>query len=461
MGGNDPNPNWQFSPTAYLEAIAAGDPTLKPDAVKVRNAAAQRQEWANSAGNLVKGSGVDPDYIPGGIENFSHMPLEVMRANVDAMMPGVMHASAQAWNKVADAVMFSSMGLTAKVNGTISQGWEGATANAISEATRQFSNDLADIHNVMESVQNRIQSVAYAAEVVKMQMPPVSDPAAGTGYLAGVVQGVQNPAQAVGQASADTEAQQAAAWALANHYKPTYEPAGQQVPMFVPPTGPNGTGPDGIGTPGLGGNGGTNGGHSGGTSDSSGGESPKDGTQGGNQQNPDPSATNPASSGNSPGGQGGQATGPAVTSPAGTDSTATNPAGVGSGVGTSGGGAGRGGIGVPGFGGIGGHTGATAPGRSIPGAPVPAAAAGGALAGAARAAGAGTPGMPGMGAPGAKGKGEEDKERKGRPELLVHERNKLDLIGELTPLVPPVIGGDALEPSDDWHGRENPGRDQR
>ncbi|KZM69657.1 hypothetical protein AWN90_07735 [Nocardia terpenica] len=55
-----------------------------------------------------------------------------------------------------------------------------------------------------------------------------------------------------------------------------------------------------------------------------------------------------------------------------------------------------------------------------------------------------------MGMPGGKAKGEEDKERKGRPELLVHERNKVDLVGEPIPAVPPALGADAFDRSNDW-----------
>ncbi|MGH8881234.1 MAG: hypothetical protein ACRD0P_28460, partial [Stackebrandtia sp.] len=86
------------------------------------------------------------------------------------------------------------------------------------------------------------------------------------------------------------------------------------------------------------------------------------------------------------------------------------------------------------------------PGRSVPGMP----GAGNPLAAAAaagrRGAAPGTSGVPGMGMPGAKGKGEDDKERKGNPDLLVHERNKNDLIGDPPPAVPPVFDTMPAEP---------------
>ncbi|MFI5780311.1 WXG100 family type VII secretion target [Nocardia sp. NPDC051570] len=387
------------------------------------------------------------------------MSHQTILDNLKTMLPGVMHGVAQEWQKVGDAVMWNSAALSGKVQRTVAQGWEGATADAIVAATRRFTDDLADVHNVMQSVHLRIQSAAYGAEAVKAAVPKVT-----AAQAQALIPGLVLPNEAIGAQGANSEAEQAARMAMVNHYVPTYQPAGQQVPTFVAPQGPGGTSNDGGG--GL--NPGWSGGAGGPGGDTPGSKSPGDGAQNNEQQQP---GTNPANQSPDSAGQQGNPMGNAsdrpggsdATRPAGFDSTSTTPAGFtpGSGGGSTGGGypgggyAG-GGSGIPGIGGFGSGGGGSVagggPGRSIPGGPGAVNPAGGVLGGAGRPAAAGAAGMPGMAPPGGKGKGEDDKEHK-RPDWLTHERNTIELLGEYEPTVPPVLGADAQ--STETEPREN------
>ncbi len=422
MGGDTPTPD---NPSLAAELV---------EWAQSKAAATQERNTAAAADKLVTTSGTDPDYMPGSvIEAFMSMPHQQILDVVKDMQPGVMHTTAQAWNKTADAVMFNTTGLNAKVQKTLSSGWEGATAEAISRATRRFTDQMTDMHNTTQSVASRIESAAYGAETVKGAVPSI--PSA-PGKPA--VPGAENPAAVIGQLTAASEAEQEARRAMVAYYVPTYQPAGQQVPVYVPPAGPEGpssptalgiTKPGSVTSPSS-------------PIPTSPGSKPGDST--GKQQNEGnrqdhPVDTDPSAFGNSV-----QQNNSGATTPASMEPNSTTPASVNSGDGTLGT--------VPGWSAAGTSTGGGAlgnnsdapggPGRSIPGTPSTNNTVGGAAAASrAAAAAAGTSRMPGMGMPGGKGKKEdEDKERKGRPELLVHERNKADLVGESAPTTPAVFG---------------------
>ncbi|MFI5783155.1 PPE domain-containing protein [Nocardia sp. NPDC051570] len=442
--------------------------------------AAQLVDWAASqagASNMrkaatdtdksVRTSGHDPDYIPAGaVESFLSMPHQKIVEAVNSMKPGSMHDTAQAWRKIGDASMFNTMGLTSKLRNSVAQGWEGATADAILAATRRFTDELTDMHAVTQSVASRVESAAYGAEVVKGAVPSVPTPPGSP-----AVPGAENPATIIGHITAASDAEQEARQAMINYYVPAYQPAGQQVPVYLPPSGPNdGSGPNVPGINGTGRPGGTGGRTSSSEPNTPSGD-PEHGPQSQNDQRTKPASTDsspantdPSALANSPTGQGntsgnnpqGSGTAGVATTPASVGPSATTPSSVGGNGGGLGGGSGRPGGGIGGRG----TPGSAGPGRSIPG--VPAAGNPGSPAGlgarSPAAGSAGMPGMPGMAPHGAKGKGEDDeKEHKGKPELLVHERNKIDLLGEPSPAVPPAFGADAFEPSNDWTDeRKNP-----
>ncbi|MBF6062820.1 hypothetical protein IU500_13435 [Nocardia terpenica] len=455
MGNDDPRSGPNPSQIPIIGGIlAGGDPALDPKLAPKRQAADTFEQWAREGDGRVKGAGYDTDYVKH-MEEFFHMKHPEIIASIKGMSPGVMLSASQAWKQIGDGILFNSAALSGKVHNSIAQGWEGATADALGQATRQYVNDLGDIHTVMNGVQLRIQSAAYGAETVKATVPPIPPPGP-----AALVPGADSPAQAVGQTAAESEAEQTAQWAMENHYRPTYLPAGQQIPTFTTPSQPgDGSAGPTAGTNSAGWSPQQPGGGTGSNASPDGRSVGADNTKDPGQKQADPTTTDPAAaSANSPGGQENVApgsSGPGATMPAGTEPAATTPASAGAGGGAYGGDPGRAGIATPGIGGLGGigggRSGSAGPGKSIPGGPLTGNPASSPLGGAGRpAATSGLPGSPGMGMPGGKGKGEEDRERKGRPELLVHERNKVDLVGEPIPAVPPAFGADAFDPPDGW-----------
>jgi uncharacterized protein YukE len=207
MGTDSPSPD---NPSLAAELV---------EWAQSQAAAKQTRKTADAADKLVTTTGNDPDYMPSSvIEAFMSMPHQQILDAVNAMQPGVMHASAQAWQKNADAAMFNTTGLGGKVQKTISSGWRGATADAISRATRRFTDQMADMHNITQSVSSRIESAAYGAETVKGAVPSIPEPPGSPS-----VPGAENPATVIGHITAASDAEQAAQRAMVNYYE-AYSP---------------------------------------------------------------------------------------------------------------------------------------------------------------------------------------------------------------------------------------------
>jgi hypothetical protein len=446
-----------------------GDSTMSPELAQKDNAARAMQKAAQQAADLVKDAGVDPDYIKV-MEPFLTMKHPDIMNGLQAMNAGAMHAKAQAWQNLADETVFNSMGLTAKVQRTLAGGaWEGATADAIQAATRRFADQINDMHDVTQSVASRIQAAAFGADVVRAMVPPIpaAPPAEGP-------PGAEDPVAAIMHTLATSEAEQAAQHAMNDHYKPTYQPAGEQVPRYVPPTGPDdGANPGSTTTigPGSTTNPGSTTTYPGSTtSPGSPGNQPgdstsKDSSQNNDGQPGDQNRNSPGSPANSTTTQGNSTqspSNPTSTTPTGVNPTATTPAGLDPGSTTPGatvpGGPGSG---IPGVT-TGGAPGPGGPGRSVPGGTAPGTGTPAGGPGGAKPAAAGMPGMPGMGMPGSRGKGEDDKEHKTRPELSLPHQNKIDLMGEPV-FTPPPVYGENPPPSGDRRqgGEPDGGKDGR
>ncbi|AHH20526.1 hypothetical protein NONO_c57480 [Nocardia nova SH22a] len=421
-----------------LAGAARGDISLDPELAKKAEAAEFFQGSADDADRAAGNTGHDPDYITADVlENFRSMPHSDILAGIESMTPGILHQHAQAWKEMADATMFNGMGLNAKVHKSIAAGWDGRSADAVTTATTHFTNAISEMHNVGQSVMARIETAAYGADVVKAQVPPLPPP-----KPVPAVPGAESPRDAIDAVTTCSVEEQTARWAMVNHYVPSYQNAGQQVPMFLPPDIPDDDGVEPPSTvPGRdsGDNADKAAGHK--SPDSGNGTGPGDQQPGiyqwANSPSPRQVSTIPTSS------SGDSSPVPATTTPAGLDTAVTTPAGI------SGPEPGISSVGsptvpdlsAPGSTGIPPAHGES--GRSIPGIPV----AGVPLGTPAKPsrpehAAAGMSGMPGMGAPGPKGKS-DDKERKGNPDLLAHERNKIDLIGEPQLATPPIFGADA------------------
>lgn len=442
-----------------INAISGQGAPLTGDTQATFNAALGAGRSATGLG--ANATGNDPDYIEV-MEDFGSLAHADIYAKAQQMQPGVMHQSADGWKDIATALTGNMIGFSAKVNKTLARSWQGQTADAISAAVRTMTGELTAIQNVVQGVGYRMESAAYGAEVVKAAVPPVP-----SNNPSGVL-GVTEPSAGVNAAKTSLDTEQAAQWVLRNNYQPTYEPAGQGVPVFTTASALG----DGTGVPGSSVPGGANSPNSPGTGQNPGisgdgaAVQPGGSGAGGDTQTTGQSQATDTGSGDS--GAGDSSTDGTDTTAASTDTTGSgSPSTTGSpGSGQPGGGqpnagaaqpgsgspsagspgVGRPGSGVPGSGGT-----AGGPGRSVSGlgtgGRAGAAAAGTGTAGGGRAA-AGAHGMPGYGAPGGARKSEEDTAR-GRPELLIHPRNRIDLIGPTVGTVPPVIGAEVDQPLDD------------
>ncbi|MFF2083622.1 hypothetical protein ACFVVM_07585 [Nocardia sp. NPDC058176] len=426
-----------------LGVVVAQQPASSTETAATFDAATAAQR---KAAELAAGAaGADPAYIQM-MEEFASMPHADLYAKAQQMQPGVLSQVAERWETISTSLTANMIGLNAKVNGTIARGWEGQTGEAILAATRAMTELLSEVQNVAQGVGYRVHAVAHGAEVVKAQIQP--PPTSSTGPL---IPGAENPIDAIDAAKAASDAWQAAIWTMRNNYVPTYEPAGQDVPVFPTATGlghndiPGGTGTTGTpvsGGPGAGNDSGTesetastpNSVQPGPGGDSVGAGSAEQGTGSGDG----------ASSGAQSEGTG--TTAAAAGQPAAGTPTASQPgAPTGSGspnVGGPGvGGPGTGGTGVP-VGSPGGQAGrGPGPGGALRGG-TPGSGSTPAQVGGSGVRAAGAHGMPGMaGAPGAARQGKkDDDEHHGRSELLMHPRNRHDLVGPPQGTVPPVIG---------------------
>ncbi|WP_280461175.1 hypothetical protein [Nocardia carnea] len=439
--------------------IGAAGPGLgiDPGSVEARLASQTSLSGAQHFSSQLSHDGQDPAYITQ-MELFEGLEHEEIYAKVSEMTPGVMHGVADAYKSIANSLGGALFGSLLSIQRELSDGMAGEFADAANQASRAFFDQATDVQEVINAVGMRIHSAAYGAEVVKKSVPPppvqgvapggtavttsVNDP----GQIAQTVVGAADPAA---QAAFDAykEDQRLAAVEVMNMaYKPTYQPAGEGVPTFVPvqmpgdqpgPVGPNGTTSSGPG--------GTT---SGPGSQAPNGESPgQDDTGEQSQETPgsteEPQATTASSTENPTTQPQGTTPGNPTGDPQRTTSSTTTPGSPGAPTGTPGS------PGMPG----GAPPQNQAPGKTVPGAPggTPNGPTGGpAAAAAAAGASRGMSGMPGMmgGGAGAR-RGEDDEEHK-VPDYLVHDREE-ELFGAQPQLLDGVLGGDApaAQPADD------------
>ncbi|MEU1983473.1 hypothetical protein [Nocardia sp. NPDC019395] len=423
---------------------------IDPGSVEDRLSGQQSLSGAQYFGSQLSHDGQDPAYITQ-MELFEGLSHEEIYAKVSEMTPGIMHSVADAYQSVANSLGGALFGSFLSIQRELSDGMDGQFADAANQASRAFFDQATDVQEVINAVGMRIHAAAYGAEVVKKSVPPPPTQAPGgntavtTGVVdpmkvAEVVVGATDPAAAAAFDTYKEDQRLAAVEVMNMAYKPTYQPAGDGVPTFVPvqvpgdqpgPTGPNGTaGPSGT-TSGPG-------------SQTPGGEAPGENPT--EEQTPEApgteepqtttASTNEAPTSQQPGTTPGN---PAGDPPRTTPST-TTPGSPGTPAGTPG---------MPG----GAPPQNQTPGKTVPGAPggPPNSPSGGP---AATSTAAGTnramSGMPGMmgGGAGAR-KGEDDADHT-VPDYLIQDREE-ELFGARPQLLDGVLGGDApaAQPADD------------
>jgi hypothetical protein len=435
-------------------------PDKKPDTTQPNTLSHTQQQGAQQTQQSISYTGADPAYITR-MEQFEGHTHEEIYRSAQAMSPGIMHSQADTWISIADTLSGGLLGANLAIQKALTNGIEGQMADAALAAARKFYQQASDAQEVISTCGHRIKAAAHAAEVVKMSVPPPATAQSGAGSP-NALQPAQIIIAAVGAGLAsagdgDQVAYQRGVEALYrtaidtmnNNYKPSYGPAGDGVPTFVPVEVPGG------------GTGGSGGGETGGTGGPGAGGTGNGGGNGGGQGAQEPSPTDPATTqaagldSNSTAAQQPSANrtpdattnpgGNTTTSPAATTSQGTPPVSPGRRTATPGG------LGGPGSG---------SPGRSVSGVPVSASptatATGSGSSGTTSTSRSGTPGMMSPGA--GKRQDDADSTRK-TPDYLIGDHEE-ELLGHHIPMVPEVIGDDAPATRPDSPQRP-PSRDQR
>ncbi|MGI5216325.1 hypothetical protein [Nocardia sp. CA-290969] len=423
---------------------------IAPESVEDRLSGQESLSGAQYFGSQVSHGGQDPAYITR-MELFEGLSHEEIHAKVSEMLPGVMHAVAENYQSIADSLGGALLGHLLSIQRELSDGMAGEFADAANQASRTFFDQATDVQEVINAVGMRIHAAAYGAEVVKKSVPPPPTQAPGGGNPA-VTTGVVDPAKVAETVVAATDPAAAAAFAAYKEdqrlvavevmnmaYKPTYQPAGEGVPAFVPvqapgdqpgPAVPNGvtsSGPGGT-TPGPG-------------TQAPGGETPGENeTEEPGQQTPgteEPRTTTAGTNETPTSQQPGTTPGSPAGDPQRTSPSTTTPGSPGAPAGTPG---------MPG-----GTPQSPTPGKTVPGSPGGAPNSPSGVPAASTAAGTNRAmsGMPGMMGPGAGARrGEDDDEHK-VPDYLIHDREE-ELFGAPPQLLDGVLGGDApaAQPAD-------------
>ncbi|MFC9432981.1 hypothetical protein [Nocardia sp. NPDC057030] len=199
------------------------------------------------------GAGTDPDYVRTE-ERFEGMTLEAMIAAVHGGADGsggLNAAGLQTIRKTwfdcySDLVNQSTFNLVG-MNRIFGNGlWQGASGSAAQTASEQYSRVANQIGRVFESMSQRLDSLAWAAEAVRIAVPTTSPSVTVVpnpdNPVESILPGLINPAYQDQVDNTREHARQAAIRALNSVYKETFPPAGTGVPTYavVPQTVHNG-----------------------------------------------------------------------------------------------------------------------------------------------------------------------------------------------------------------------------
>lgn len=224
---------------------------IAPSAVEQRLSGQQSQSGAEYFGSQVSHGDRDPSYITA-MEQFEGLSHQEIYEKVGKMRPGVMRQFSDTYEEVAIALSGGLFGAHLAIQRELSDGMDGQFADAANQAARKFYDQSTDVQEVIRSVGLRIKAAAYGAEVVRKSVPPPptqlpgipgTDPAITTSVndpaqIAQTVVGATDPVAAAALDRFKEEQRLVAVEAMNLAYKPTYQPAGEGVPTFVPVQGP-------------------------------------------------------------------------------------------------------------------------------------------------------------------------------------------------------------------------------
>ncbi|WP_328388085.1 hypothetical protein [Nocardia sp. NBC_00416] len=389
------------------------------------------------------------------MEQFEGLSHEEIFSKVDAMRPGLMHDIAEVYDSIANSLGGALFGAHLAVQRELSDGLDGQFADAANQATRTFYDQSTDVLEVIRAVGLRIDAAAYAAGVVKKSVPapPVQSPTSTAisttvidpAKVAETVVGATDPAAAAAFDRMKEDQRSAAVEVMNMAYKPTYQPAGDGVPTFVPVQAPG----DPSTSPVPGGTSTSNPGGST-TASAPGSETPGGETPGENEVQGESAETSGAADDSQDTTAAGANENPTTQQPSGTttgtptgDPQRTTPSTTTTGSPS-----------VPSGTPSGSPSGTPqnqTPGKTVTGTPGSPNASTGSPAAASTAAGTnrGMSGMPGMMSPGGGKRGEGDDEHK-TPDYLIRDREE-ELFGAPVDALGGVLGADApaAQPADD------------
>ncbi|MGI5219774.1 hypothetical protein [Nocardia sp. CA-290969] len=440
-------------PQAEFPVFAPENSQALIEAQEAQILAQQGRDGAASSQRHITHDSQDPPYITA-MEHFEGLSHAEIYDKVDAMNVRAITELGETWRTIATGLSAKVLGSRLALNRALSEGFSGEFATTAATAAETFFDGADNLQRAVSAIGYRVGSVAAGADAVQLSVPPPPVRAVPTEGLpddaeqvATVLLGAAAPSSEADFGRQQEEQRQVAIGVMNSIYKPTYQPAGEGVPTFVPVDtpgeGPAGTNPPGTST--------TNSAGTPGNTTGAPGNQPT-GEQPGQPGTEEPQATTAAGA-ETPAGN------PAGQQPATTPSTTTSgdtPRGAPTGTPTVPGTPSRpGSPGVPSVPGSPGRPGTPpVPGRSVPGAPGTTPAPGGTTAAQAARAGrpAGMGGMPGMMSPGAARRGEDEQDHK-IPDYLIIDRSE-ELLGPEQPMVPPTIGDDAAaaEPASDRGG---------
>ncbi|MCP2320925.1 hypothetical protein APR12_006315 [Nocardia amikacinitolerans] len=224
----------------------------------------QAQQRANDAQTRIQstddhlddlGYGSDPDFAKteDHFEGMTHEQLYAAVHGEGGLDPAGLQTLRRVWiDSYSDLVNISTVTLGMGMSRIFGNGlWKGASADAAQVASEQFKRVTNQVGQVFNSVGNRLDAAAWAAEAVRLavQAPPASvtdvtpDP---DNQIESILPGLINPAFADQVATERERARQEAIQALNTVYKGSIPPQGSGVPSYadVPQsTGDNGVPP--------------------------------------------------------------------------------------------------------------------------------------------------------------------------------------------------------------------------
>ncbi|MBD0324692.1 MAG: hypothetical protein ICV72_15105 [Aldersonia sp.] len=121
-------------------------------------------------------------------------------------------------------------------------GWEGEAADAANQALNALSKSGFETEQVMTSVSSRLHQAGFAVDAIKAAVPPPEQPAGLPLTILDIID-PKTPLETKAAAERAEELRQQAIRAMNDIYVPTLKPVGDAVPAFVAPNDPTSGGP--------------------------------------------------------------------------------------------------------------------------------------------------------------------------------------------------------------------------